>query len=110
MYLRMYAVYDLKAVAFLQPFFSNSNGSAIRAFEDVVNDGQSPIAKHPGDYQLFELAGFDDNTGSLVPLSPTKLLCSGSDFVKAVADVPVKAVWPQTGSVPAAVSGNGPNS
>lgn len=83
MFLRMFAVYDSKALAFLQPFFSNSNGSAIRAFEDAVQDPKTPFFKHPGDYQLYELAGFDDSTGAVSPVHPTKLLCNGADFVPA---------------------------
>lgn len=81
---KLFGVYDSKALAFLQPFFSVSNGAAIRAFEDVVRDGQSPISKHPGDYQLYELGQFDDRSGLVVAVVPTILLCNGSDFASPV--------------------------
>lgn len=78
---KMFGVYDLKACAYLQPFFSINAGSAIRAFSDAANDGKSPIAVHPSDYQLFELGSFDDATGVLLPAAQQKLLCLASDFV-----------------------------
>lgn len=80
MLLKVFAVYDLKACAFFQPFFSGQSGSAIRGFGDSVNDGKSPFGAHPEDYQLFELGTFDDNVGTLTGLLPMKLLCSASDF------------------------------
>ena len=81
---KVFGVRDGKAQAFLQPFFSNAVGAAIRAFEDVVNDkvAGNQIAKHPEDYILYELATFDDNSGEFVCVSPIKMLGSGIDFVK----------------------------
>lgn len=77
----VFGVRDSKAQAFLQPFFSNSQGSAIRAFGDAVMDTNSPLGKHPTDYLLYELGSFDDNSGEFTSLVAIKLLSSGSDFV-----------------------------
>lgn len=79
---KVFAVYDSKACAFLQPFFSNSVGSAVRAFADASNEDKSPIARHPGDYQLYEIGTFDDNSGLLDAMVPTKLLGCAADFVE----------------------------
>lgn len=76
---KVFGVYDLKAVAYLQPFFSCNAGSAVRAFGDAVGDGKSPLAVHPEDYQLFELGHFDDNSGVLVGLVNAKFLSAGVD-------------------------------
>lgn len=78
---KVFAVYDLKACAYLQPFFSTNSGSAMRAFGDAAVDGKSPISAHPGDYQLFEVGTWDDLSGSISALQPMKLLCAASDFV-----------------------------
>lgn len=93
--MKVFSVYDLKACAYLQPFFSGNAGSAIRAFEDAVGDAKSPIAKHPSDYQLFELGTWDDNSGAIAGILPMNLLCTGSDFIvakpvynKTVVDTP----------------------
>lgn len=83
---KMFSVRDSKAMAFLQPFFSSANGSAIRAFIDAVNDKSTPLAKHPEDYILYEIGCFDDTTGEIIGLTPLKMLGVGSDFV--VRDMP----------------------
>lgn len=88
---KVFGVRDGKAQAFLQPFFSNASGSAIRAFDDAVNDNSpsNQIAKHPEDYILYELAEFDDNSGEFMSVNPIKMLGCGRDFVKVL---PVKNV------------------
>lgn len=79
---KVFAVYDLKVLAHMQPFFSESIGGALRAFEDAVNDPQCPFNKHPGDYQLFEIGSFDNKTGLIAPLTPMKLIANAAEFVK----------------------------
>lgn len=88
---RVFAVYDSKAQAFMQPFFSNATGSAIRAFGDASNDGKSAFSLHPGDYQLYEIGSYDDLEGRLTSIVPPKLLGCALDFVtKPVASPTVK--------------------
>lgn len=88
MILKVFGVYDSKALGYLQPFFSNSVGSAIRAFADAANEDRSPIAKHAGDYQLYELGAFDDCSGLLTALVPNKMLGCAADFVEIRKGVP----------------------
>lgn len=80
---KMFGVYDIKACAYLQPFFSINAGSALRAFEDCLQDEKSNLARHPADYQLFELGAFDDASGELTSVTPPKFLVLLSDFVAA---------------------------
>lgn len=86
MILKVFAVRDMKAEAFLQPFFSPSIGSAVRAFSDAVNDEKCPFSKHPGDYVLYEIGDYLDSTAEMCPLKVIKLLGVASDFV--VRDMP----------------------
>lgn len=65
MNLRVYSVYDLKAKIFMQPFFSHNVATAGRMFSDTVNDSSTMLHKHPEDYCLYEIGGFDDETGEL---------------------------------------------
>lgn len=80
--MKVFAVYDSKAVAFLQPFFSESVGSAVRAFGDAANEEKSPLSRHAGDYQLYEIGTFDNNTGVLTAMVPQKLLGCAADFIE----------------------------
>lgn len=65
MKLKMFCVYDSKAEAFMQPFFMNSTGEAVRSWQDVVNDPKTQFNKHPADFTLFELGEYDDSSGSI---------------------------------------------
>ena len=85
---KVFGVRDSKALAFLQPYFSNSVGAAVRAFADEVNDGKGMITKHPEDFLLYELGEFDDNSGEFKCTVPIKMLGSGKDFVIQSPKVP----------------------
>ena len=69
MKIRIFTVFDQKAAAYLQPFFSPTVGTAVRAFSDTVNDPNSMLSKHPSDFTLFEIGGFDDQSGVVSSLS-----------------------------------------
>jgi hypothetical protein len=65
----VFAIYDSKVEAFLQPFFSPTKGSAIRAVSEEVNNPQAQLAKHAEDFTLFHLGTFDDSNGALDKLA-----------------------------------------
>jgi len=83
MILKMFAVRDMKAQAFLQPFYSPSTGSALRAFGDAAQDGTCPFSKHPEDYVLYEIATYDDATAEIVSVVPMRMLACAADFASA---------------------------
>lgn len=62
MILKVYSVFDSKMEAYMQPFFMQARGQAIRAFVDTATDDSTTIGKHPSDYTLFEIGSFDDQT------------------------------------------------
>lgn len=74
MLLKIFAVQDLKAQGFLQPFFYVTVGQAVRAVSDLVNDGKSDFARHTPDYVLFQVGTFNVETGviagELTPVGP----------------------------------------
>lgn len=80
MVIRMFAILDVKADAFNTPFFFPSKGQAVRAFSDLVNDGQSMVHKHPEDYKLVDCGEFNMANAEFVP-SGVISLGFGSDFV-----------------------------
>lgn len=69
------AIYDTAVKAFMQPFFSPTKGSAVRSFIDAVNGEGSQFKRHAADYVLFQLAAYDDGTGTFDNLAaPERLL------------------------------------
>lgn len=73
MMLKMYAIRDNKADVFFTPFFSQNNATALRIFTDLANDQSTSIAKHPMDYELFEIGDFDDGSCVIDNHSPVSL-------------------------------------
>jgi hypothetical protein len=68
-------VRDRTADVFGQPFFVARIGQAIRSFSDEVNStsSDSAIAKHPEDFDLYELGTFDDETASFETFVPRQV-------------------------------------
>lgn len=68
--LKVFSVFDVKAEAYLRPFFVKTRGQAIRGFSDAVNDPQHEFHAHPDDYTLFQIGEFDEDEGKLIPAVP----------------------------------------
>lgn len=66
--MKIFAVYDSKAEAYLQPFFARTDGVALRMFGQAAQDEQHDFSKHAADYTLFCLGEFDEYTGKIAPL------------------------------------------
>lgn len=64
------SIYDTATEAYMRPFTAQSDGQAIRLFEDETLRPESEIGKHPEDYALFRVATFDDNKGHMEPETP----------------------------------------
>lgn len=67
-----YSVYDNKALVYAVPFFATTDGSAIRSFQDLANDTNTTVGRHPGDFSLYCLGDYDDQKGVLTALSPLR--------------------------------------
>ncbi len=65
MKMNIYSIYDTASGLYSRPFYSQSDGEAIRSFSDIATDAEHQIGKHPADYTLFRLGIFDDRSGKL---------------------------------------------
>lgn len=65
MLINVYSIFDNKAGAYMQPFFFQAHGQAVRAFSDLSNDQNSMCGKHPADYTLYHVGVFDDQKAIL---------------------------------------------
>lgn len=77
----IFSIYDSKAEAYLQPFFGKTNATAIRQFQDAVQKSDTQFNQHAGDYTLFAIGEFDENSGSIAPLNANVKLANGIEFV-----------------------------
>lgn len=80
-YHKAFCAHDSKLGVFLPPFFMQHAGQALRAWEDLCNDGKSMMARHPTDFQLYEIGYFSEDTGALVAGDP-KQIATATEFVK----------------------------
>jgi hypothetical protein len=58
---KIFTVYDSKAEAYMQPFYMQTKGLAIRAIQDTLSNPEHQFAKYTEDYTLVELGEFDDS-------------------------------------------------
>lgn len=70
---KIFAVYDDKAQTYNSPLFLNTDGEALRALSDEVNNPESLIHKHPDDFRLYRLGSYDSDTGAITPEDPVRL-------------------------------------
>lgn len=66
MIMKMFTIFDRKVVAHLTPFFARSDAEAIRMMKETVLSGNSKLSQWPGDYHLYGLGEFDDQTGEVL--------------------------------------------
>lgn len=78
----VFAVFDTKVGAFMQPFFSNNQQTAMRAFTDAAMDPSTTLSKHPEDYHLYHLGSFNDETGELSSIRPVSLCTAAGVIIK----------------------------
>lgn len=81
MKLRVFAVYDDKAGAYMTPFFMPSVGEAVRAFSDAVVNPESAFHRHADDFTLYELGEYDQALGRFVCDVPEPLVRASSLIV-----------------------------
>lgn len=74
MIMEAYSVRDDAVGAFLPLFFARSKGEAIRSFTMAVSDEKHQFAASKGDYVLFKIGSFDDNSGALFGDGPERIM------------------------------------
>jgi len=78
------SVRDSASGLFGRPIFVAALGQAVRGFSDQVNDPakDQDLARHPEDFELFELGKFDDVEG-VFELSKPRSVSRGKDVAAA---------------------------
>lgn len=74
MKIKVLSVFDSKTEGYLQPFFSQTTGTAIRSFQSAAADEGHDFHRHGADFTLFEFGEFDQSTGTFDLLKSPKNL------------------------------------
>lgn len=89
MIISVFAIYDSKSEAFMQPFFMQTKGAALRAFSDTVQDPSTSFNKHPADFTLFQIGEYDDSSGKLSSTKTPLSLGTALEYLsKAQNEIP----------------------
>ena len=78
----VYTIYDSKAELYLQPFYCQAKGQAIRMFEDTCNDPEHQFYKHAEDFTLFQLGVYDDQNAEMQMLKTPCPIGKAIEFKK----------------------------
>lgn len=73
MMLTIFAVFDKKSELHNMPFFMGTAGEALRAFQDLVRDPATVVARHPEDFKLVRLGLYDNKAGQFLNEAPVTL-------------------------------------
>lgn len=84
--LKVFSIYDSKAEAYLQPFFSPTRGMAIRSFQNAANTAGHDFNRFAADFTLFELGEFEPNSGNFNLLEHHQNLGKAAEFITAGAN------------------------
>lgn len=72
----VYALRDQKVDVYLNPVYMINNAEAKRMLVATMM-GNSDISKFPGDFGLYQLGTWDNETGVYTPLGAPELVMSG---------------------------------
>lgn len=70
MILRMFSIFDRKALTYHPPYYAVNEQAAIRTLHDVVADTNTNIGRHPNDFVLYLVGVYDDEKGEVQPIAP----------------------------------------
>lgn len=101
MKLNAYSLFDNKALQYHAPFFTHTDGSAVRMLQDLVGDLNTNVGRHPSDYVLYGIGTYDDATGFMEPASPLRHVM---DAVALVTIKPTGDLFANPSAVPPAVN------
>lgn len=79
---KVFAIYDDKTGAYTVPFSKPTVGAGIRLFDDMVNNRDSEIGRHPEDYTLYLIGEYDDSNALFEAKEQSSALGNGRQMVR----------------------------
>jgi len=78
--MKLFAVRDVKADSFGNPFTIATVGLAVRSFTDACKQ-DSDLRRYPEDYMLYEIGSYDPFTGMVTALQVPKMVASAAGVI-----------------------------
>lgn len=80
MIVKLYAVLDSASGVYDGPVPCQTDGVALRNFENMARNDQSPIGKNPEYYSIWRVGEWNDATGEVIS-SPKEILAHANDLL-----------------------------
>ncbi|QXP44329.1 MAG: nonstructural protein [Arizlama microvirus] len=77
MLISIFAVKDIKVSEFKNPFLQTSAIEAVRGFTVAMRDENTLFSQFPEDFELHEIAQFDNVAGKIKSYETSKFITSG---------------------------------
>lgn len=78
--MKLYAVYDAAAQAFMSPFTMRSHGEAMRSFSHACEDEKSAFYRSLVDYSLWHIGEYNEQTAAIEPVTPPVCIVKAEAF------------------------------
>ncbi|WNK13736.1 MAG: nonstructural protein [Microvirus sp.] len=80
----VFAIKDRAVNNYGEPMAMPSEQHAVRWFRDIVNSDpkDSAIARHPDDYDLYQVGEYNEETAALVPNMMPELTARAKDLIQ----------------------------
>ena len=83
--MKLYAVYDAAANAFMPPLAFRAHTEAVRSFKHACVDPEHMFNKSLVDYSLWYIGEYNEASASLTLITPPECLAKGEEFKAALA-------------------------
>lgn len=87
---RVYSIYDIKALAYAPAFCMTTDGIAVRAFKELVDDNNTSVGRHPADFKLYCIGVFDDQRGIIEGVQPPEHVVDAISLVSIQSKLPLE--------------------
>lgn len=75
--LSVFSIKDVKAKAFMHPFFTHNAATAEREFRRVLKDPSSQMCHNPEDFELYQVGVWNDEVGVVLASEVPELVITG---------------------------------
>lgn len=75
----VFTVRDSAANLYNPPFYARTAGQAQRDFDHMIQNGEGAAQAHPGDFELYMLGTYNDETGEFNIMAHAELIRRGKD-------------------------------
>jgi len=89
---KVFSIFDSKAEAFLQPLFASTTAVALRMFSSACKDESTEFHRFAGDYTLFELGEWFEDSGEFSMYEAKVNLGLASQFVEPAEPAQLRGV------------------